>query len=558
MRRSIIIVCLVCLNLALYAQDGYLNINQIDKSYSAPVLSVDSMWIAPNKTNVLFGIDGTCTAQFAAGKVESVTLGAKTANASGFTTRHEIIQAISDYAISDYTESKEPGYDEDLDDAADYYNDFGTKNALNLTVTFNGNSATATINSSDVTISKNGAHVTIVTKKKLKITLKGSTDNGSLTILTPDGNSDNKKLWVVLNGVSITNPNGPAINIQSSKSVYVQLAKNTTSTLQDGQTYTVQTGVDQKGTLFSEGQLLFHGSGSLTVNSLGGHGICSDDYIRFRADLGTINITSVKDGINTKDKFIMYGGNIDISSSSDGIVVRRGKLSLFGGKINMNCVDDGLVSDYTSSDTAGIVFAGGYTKISTTGPKGHAVSTTGAFTMTGGALEANVSGQASKCISAKTDITIQDGKLKLTAQGTSIYDQEEQEYSSAAGIRAQGNLNIKGGQIMILSTGAGSKGINTNGTTSITGGTLYIDNQGTIFTDTNQNTVNARALDTIKLILEGNPAIYLNAATTSIHINTDLIMAGGEIYSYSGTEQSKSLNVKGNVIQTGGLLLYGK
>lgn len=560
MHRFNLILLFVCLSLALSAQDGYLNINQNDQSsFAAPLANVDSMWISSDSASVLIGVNGKQTARFSIGATQDITIGAKSSWAIDYIGRNSISKAISDYTIQDYTQVAEPAYDEDAIDAADYYDDFGTKNAATFTITYNGNTASLdkTNISSDIKITINGAHVTIVTKKKTKLYLKGETTDGSLNILTTNGDTDNKKLWIVLNNVSITNPNGPAINIQSSKSVYLQLGKNTSNTLQDGATYTAQTGIDQKGTLFSEGQLLFHGSGSLTVNSLGGHGICSDDYIRFRADVGTININSLKDGINAKDKFIMYGGNLDITSSSDGITVRKGKINLYGGKININSVDDGLVSDYISPDTAGIVIAGGYAKISTTGPKGHAVSTTGNLSVTGGAIEAEVMGNASKCISATSNIAIMGGKFKLTAKGTSIYDDEEKEFSSAAGIRTRSNLSITNGEIMILSTGAGSKGINTDGTTTITGGTIYIENKGNTYTN-NNNTVNARAFDSSILVLSQTPALYLGAATTSMHISSDLIMNGGTVYSYSDSDQSKGLNVKGNILQTQGLLFYGK
>ena len=560
MNRYKLIIIFACLSLALSAQDGYLNINRNDKSgFATSLANVDSMWIGPDNASVLIGVNGKQTARFSIGSTQDITIGSKSYWAIDSIGRNSISKTISDYTIRDYTQVAEPGYDEDAIDASDYYDDFGTKNAATFTITYNGNTASLdkTNISSDVKITMDGAHVTIITKKKTKLYLKGETHDGSLNILTTNGDTDNKKLWIVLSNVSITNPNGPALNIQSSKSVYLQLGKNTSNTLQDGATYTAQTGIDQKGTLFSEGQLLFHGSGSLTVNSLGGHGICSDDYIRFRADLGTININSFKDGINTKDKFIMYGGNLGITSSSDGITVRRGKISIYGGQININSVDDGLVSDYTGPDTAGIVIAGGYAKITTTGPKGHAVSTTGKLTVTGGAIETDVIGNASKCISATSDITILGGKFKLTAKGTSIYDDEEKEFSSAAGIRTRSNLFITNGEITILSTGDGSKGINTDGTTTITGGTIYIENKGATYTN-NDNTVNARAFDSSSLVISQTPALYLGAATTSMHITTDLIMDGGTVYSYSDSDQSKSLNVKGNILQTQGLLFYGK
>ena len=64
---------------------------------------------------------------------------------------------------------------------------------------------------------------------------------------------------ILAQGVDLTNPTGPAVNIQSGKTVYFCIAKNTTNTFCDGAVYdapAVVNGIeeDQKGTIFSEGQ----------------------------------------------------------------------------------------------------------------------------------------------------------------------------------------------------------------------------------------------------------------------------------------------------------------
>ena len=61
--------------------------------------------------------------------------------------------------------------------------------------------------------------------------LKGSSSNGYFKIYSE------KKFHLTLNGVSLTNPTGAPINIQSGKRVFVTLADGTSNSLVDGSSY---------------------------------------------------------------------------------------------------------------------------------------------------------------------------------------------------------------------------------------------------------------------------------------------------------------------------------
>ena len=75
------------------------------------------------------------------------------------------------------------------------------------------------LSSKGVTISQNGDIITITsTAKAVAYEISGTTTNGSIKIY-----SDNK-FQLTLKGTSITNTNGPAINIQSKKRVFVVVA----------------------------------------------------------------------------------------------------------------------------------------------------------------------------------------------------------------------------------------------------------------------------------------------------------------------------------------------
>ena len=109
---------------------------------------------------------------------------------------------------------------------------------------------------------------------KIVYELKGSCSNGSFTIY------GTRKQCLYLNGVSLTNPSGAAINNQCKKRTFVRVAGS--NTLADGSSaaYATTGEEDMKAVLFSEGQLVFSGDGSLTVtanNKQGKAGITSDE-----------------------------------------------------------------------------------------------------------------------------------------------------------------------------------------------------------------------------------------------------------------------------------------
>ena len=102
--------------------------------------------------------------------------------------------------------------------------------------------------------------------------------NGSFTL------SSSKKQAVWLSGVSITSRTGAAINNQSGKRTFVFVEGSNTLSDSSSAAYSTTGDTDMKGVFFSEGQLLFSGNGTLTVNADNAKsksGIVSDDYVRF-------------------------------------------------------------------------------------------------------------------------------------------------------------------------------------------------------------------------------------------------------------------------------------
>lgn len=504
---------------------------------------MDSISFSADETFVSFYTNDN-VAHYPLALIDSLTFNTSYSNAVAF--------PVATGFKSNIVNWKSPAYTNAGEETEEIYSQEKT-----IIITYNGNSASTntTIDGVDITI--DGANVTVQsTKGKIRYRLKGTTYNGSFKMLANDGVfEENKKFILELDNANITNMSGPAINIQNGKSVYVSIKSGTTNSLKDGSTYFGPENEDKKGTFFSEGQLIIDGSGTLNITSYGGHGLCSDDYIYLRKTCGSINIVSAKDGINTKDHFIMLGGNVNITAKDDGLAVRQGYASIYGGELTIQSVDNGIVADYSSNDTTHVNFYGGSTIINTTGPKGHAITTSGKLNISNAVIEASVEGGAAKAITADLSINISDSYLKLLTSGAPLYDEAEADYSSAAGIRAKGSLSIINSNLAIMSTGNGAKGINAIGVVTLTNNNMTVVTEGESFTD-GTNNVRPRAIDSGSLSINGNNRLNISSGHAAIYTEQDLTISGGETFAFSTDKTVKSINVKGNKKQTNGLFMH--
>ena len=286
------------------------------------------------------------------------------------------------------------------------------------TIVWNGTNVTITnpLSEAGVTITADGGDVFIVStaSDEVEYILSGSSESGSLHIVSA------KKYQLTLNGVSLTNNDGPAINSQSGKKGTVVLQAGTTNTLTDSKKYATSQ-EDQKGTFFSEGQLIFKGDGTLNIYANNKHGICSDDYLDFRS--GTINVLSAKkDAIHANDSVLVSGGTLTLTPSGDGIDC-EGKVAISGGVLN--------------------------------------ITTTG---------------DAAKGIKSDDDIFVSGGEINITQSGNK--EIADGDVSYCMGLKADTTVNISGGTIVINSSAEGGKGIKGTLGVLTTGGNITINLTG--------------------------------------------------------------------------------
>lgn len=335
--------------------------------------------------------------------------------------------------------------------------DYVENNSFSSTVYINYNGSTASYRGSvdGVSVTIDGADVIVTSVAKgVNYVLSGSTNDGMFKMASGD---DNKKFQLTLNGVNIRNNDGPAINIQVGKRCYVTLADNTFNTLTDGTSYS-SSGEDQKATLFSEGELLFNGSGKLRIYSNAKNGICSDDYILFRPGNDIYVMSTSSNCIKANDGIYIKGGVINCETTAkagkglktDSVIV------MDGGRVTAITTGDG---EYDSDDNDVNGAAG--------------VKADYSITINGGELLCKSTGKGGKGVSTDQEFNVLDGTVKVITTGSTY---SYGSYSTKAkGIKADGNITISGGSVMVRATGDnGSEGIESKKAITINGGSVEV------------------------------------------------------------------------------------
>lgn len=343
--------------------------------------------------------------------------------------------------------------------------DFTADRTVYVTYSTSGD-ATVTGTSDEFAVSISGNGVTIANNGDDKVTyvLSGSTGNGYFKLYSL------RKQAIYLNSVSITNPNGAAINIQGSadslsrgKRAYVVLNGN--STLSDGTTYAgTLLGEDEKGVFFSEGVLYFSGSGSLAVTAKGKSGIVTDDELYIQG--GTINVSMTSSArvisgdtlkpacIRGKEAFGISGGTLTVSSSGTGGkgISGDGTASFSGGTVTVNVTG----SNFGSSGGSGGGMGPGGQSNSSSGVPAKGIKFDGSVAFSGS--DVSVSCSSHEGIESKGALTVTAG---------SVYS-----YSAADdAINASGDITITGGYVGAHSTS--NDAIDANGDMHIQGGVVY-------------------------------------------------------------------------------------
>ena len=391
-------------------------------------------------------------------------------DSSDFAALYEADEALRSAEVKtiafDYTayDTVEDAADIPADDN-DYVENSSFPNVINIV--YSDEDATLSGDVDAVTTYKNGAHVTIVSNtKNIIYKLSGSTSNGSFKIYSKN------KFALSLENVSITNPSGAAINNQGeygaggsgTKTMYVVLPEGCVNTLTDGTSYVNVAGEQMKGTLFSEGQVIFSGAGSLVINGNYKNGIASDDYIVFRPGVQiAVNCTAASGhGVKANDGIIVRGGtlNVSVTGAAAKGFNSEARITVEGGRTTVIATGEPLVESNDTSNCAGI-------KCDST------------LYVKGGIMNLMSTGEGGKGINVTGDIEMSAGELNVVATGN-------KDKGSPKGIKCgkndsdlAGNMTVSGG--CLYSYSANSSALDIKGVLSIADGYSTYKNTGSLF-----------------------------------------------------------------------------
>ena len=202
-------------------------------------------------------------------------------------------------------------------------NDQNTAWTAATAITLSGD--TATVSGSGAYA--NGGSVTIASAGYYDVT--GTLTDGSLIVDA----GKNAKVFLRLNGVTITCSDDAAIRVNQADKVFLTLAEGTENTVTSGETYSEAALADKTdGAIFAHDDLTINGSGALTVTAAYKHGIAANDSLRITG--GKITVTAPADTIHANDSLHITGAAITLSAGDDGIHSDTSVAILGGSKVS--------------------------------------------------------------------------------------------------------------------------------------------------------------------------------------------------------------------------------
>ena len=262
--------------------------------------------------------------------------------------------------------------------------------------------------------------------------IKGTASNAQILVTA----SDDDKVQLVLDGVSITNESIPCIYVKNADKVFVTTTESE-NTLSVTGTFTADGDTNTDAVIFSRDDLTLNGKGILNISSTD-NGISSKDDLKITG--GTINIACTSDALEANDSILMADGTVAVSTSKDGLHAEndedntKGYIYIRGGNLTVEAGDD-AVHATTIAQVDG-----------------------GTLTLTG---REGIEG---------TWIQINDGTVSISASDDGINAGQKSQIATPT-------AEFNGGTITIVMGSGDTDAVDSNGNLIINGGTLDITAQ---------------------------------------------------------------------------------
>ncbi len=193
------------------------------------------------------------------------------------------------------------------------------------------------VNNGVVTITEAGTYI-----------IKGSGENVQVLV-----DAKGQDVTLVLQGITIVNEDQAPIRVVSASSVNIVLEDGTTNTLSD--TESKEEIIDENkredsAVIYSKADLVFEGTGKLTINGNYNNGIVSKDTLTIKG--GDFTITANNNGVVGKDSLTVENGTFNIDAKNDAFQSDNeeenlGFILIEDGVFNINSLNDGIQAEST-------------------------------------------------------------------------------------------------------------------------------------------------------------------------------------------------------------------
>ena len=395
--------------------------------------------------------------------------------------------------------------------------------------------------------------------------------NGTVLINT----TNDDKVCLVLEGATITGTDGPAVYEEYADKTIIMLPEGTVNRLTDSAVYSSLYDSEASGTIFCDDDLTINGSGSLTVTGYHNDGIVSKEKLNIMG--GEITVSSVDDGIISKESLYIAGGAVNITASDDGIKVVNGSdtsknnIVIDGGLLNINAGSDGIQADNSVKINGGdiIIATGsgaGELDLKNAGPESLNRGGTSSY-------DSDDDGSI-KGIKAEKDIIINSGTISIDAEDDAVHSNMSILISGGAitlksgddAIHADATITVEGGKIDIPISyeGLESPVITINdGELNVTASddAINITNADGEGNDSETGVKNPfTAVSENSLLTVNGGTVTLDSYGDGIDSNGNILMNGGYLYvsgsvndGNNATDYAGEFTVNGGTIVSSGM-----
>lgn len=272
----------------------------------------------------------------------------------------------------------------------------------------------------DVTLNKEGVYV-----------LSGEVENVTVVVDA----AKEAKVQIVLDGVSITNEDSPAIYVKAADKVFVT-STDSENRLEVSGSYVADGDTNLDAVIFSKADMTLNGTGILEIVSIQGNGISSKDDLKITG--GVYTILSSADAIEANDAILINDGTITIDTDKDALHSENeedaslGNIYIEGGALNITAADDAITGN-------NIVQIDGGTINIKTSEEG---------------IEAN-------------NIKVNDGQITLYANNDGI--------NATQKVNSDAAIEVNGGTIDVSMASGDTDAFDSNGDIYINGGTINVE-----------------------------------------------------------------------------------